>query len=125
MSKLTREQISATADVINEKVNIPILGEKIERYVFIGAIVTVDEVLSNEAEFNIANYIAEPSLGVTKEEKTALVAFISKRIDDKVDIPVVTDGLEAMLFPLVIEALVDIFVAEVIKKNKPEDTADA
>lgn len=120
MSLLTREQISATADVINEKVNIPILGEKIERYIFIGAIVTIDEVLSNEAEFNVANYIANPSEGITSEEKSRIVAFIAQRVNEKVDIPVVTEGLEAMLFPLVIEALVDIFVAEVLKKDKPE-----
>ena len=119
----SKENLELTAE-LNKKINVPILNENFEGYFLSGAITAVDAVLEGELGFDISKYVADPSTGVTPEEKSRIVEFFAEKINKKVDVPVLSEGMEAMLFPLLLESFVDIAVAKFLKKNK-EGSIDA
>lgn len=116
----SKENLELTAE-LNKKINVFWIGEKLEAYIISGGLTIVDAALEGELDFDISKYIADPSTGITSEEKSRIVAFFAEKINKKVDIPVITEGMKAMLFPLLLEGLVDIAVAKFLKKEKPTD----
>ncbi len=117
---LSRREISEIADVLNEKINIPIVGEKFEKYFLTGAIVHVDEILEGELGLDFNDLVSDPSSGLSQEEKQELLSKITEFINEKVNIPVISEMQEQFLIELVLNAIVDFAV----KKIKGEDTKE-
>ena len=115
---LTRVQIRSTSEVLANKL-------KVNRLIIAAVIFSVDETLEQEADFSVSDYIANPSEGITEEEKKKLVAFASDLVNEKVDIPGLNEAMEGMLFTLVMEAIVDILIQEVLFKKKMEEKIES
>ena len=107
---LTDIQKNYLVDKINQKVNLPILGERAEKKLFAKAIDKILEKLEKELPEEILNYINEVSDGFIpggegdlQDAIDASVRFLNK----EVNIPLINEEKEEQLFTAVIESLFD------------------
>lgn len=107
------------AEVVNEKVNLPFLGEKSELILFHGIISSIDVTLYKEG-FESSDFIKNASEGITKEEKEEIVSFWSSKLNKIVGLPGIGERQEELLLSLAISAIVDIVMNRLKGGNSTE-----
>ena len=109
-SMLTDEQLNALAQKINAAINIPILGEKAELVVFAKLIKLIDvklyELLPNEY-YELINSVND---GISEEEAAMMTQRLSKLLNEKINIPFISEQKEEKLISLVIGYIVGAMV---------------
>ena len=109
-SMLTDEQLNALAQKINAAINIPILGEKAELVVFAKIIKLIDvklyELLPNEY-YELINSVND---GISEEEAAMMTQRLSKLLNEKINIPFISEQKEEKLISLVIGYIVGAMV---------------
>ena len=105
---LTQMQQDYLIDKVNEKINLPILGERGERMIFAKAIEKILEKLEKELPEEVLNYIHDVSVGFIpggdgdlQDAIEASVDFLNKEIN----LPLISERKEKKLFTAVIESL--------------------
>lgn len=107
---LSNEQVIYIAEKINEKVNLPILGEKAEFAIIKKAVEKVLKVLDNEIPEEYLDFLEDTSEGFDPEQganiqllKNNIVEFVNK----KVDIPLLGENTEKKVFTAGVDVLFD------------------
>ncbi len=105
---LTEAQQNYLVDKVNEKVNLPFLGERGERMVFAKAINKILKKLERELPQEVLNYINDVSDGFIpggegdlQDAIAASVNFLNKEIN----LPLIGEKKEEQLLTAVIESL--------------------
>ena len=105
---LTDVQINYLADKVNERVNLPLLGEKGERMVITRAIEKILEQLEENLPEELLALINDVNNGFlpgdAADAKRARKACI-RYLNNKVNIPLVSERKEQRLFTIVVESL--------------------
>jgi ribosomal protein S13 len=103
---LTDEQVNAIAQMVNNAVNLPLLGEKAEFVVFAKIVRMLDrklyEVLPNE----YYELINDASNGISEEEAAKMEERLTNLLNEKVNIPFISERKEAILIGIVIGQVV-------------------
>ena len=107
---LSNEQVIFIANQINEKVNIPILGEKAEFFIIKKAVVKVLNVLEDEIPEEYLDFLEDTAKGFDPDQganiqslKNNIVEFVNK----KVDIPLLNENTEKEVFSTIIDVIFD------------------
>jgi len=107
---LSNEQVNYIAEKINEKVNLPILGEKAEFAIIKKAVKKVLNVLEDEIPEEYLDFLEDTAKGFDPEQganirliKNNIVSFVNK----KVDIPLLSENTEEEVFSTLIDVLFD------------------
>lgn len=111
---LTDQQIAWLVERVNEKVNLPIIGEKAEADLIKKAILKVLAKLEEELPEEVLKFLEELGSGFPPgadldEIKENTVEFLNKEIN----IPLINEKKEAKIFTEVVDLLFD-----AMKKNK-------
>jgi len=114
---LSNEQVIFIANKINEKVNLPILGEKAEFFIIKKAVTKVLDVLDDEIPEEYLDFLEDTAKGFDPEQganvqliKNNIVSFVNK----KVDIPLLSETTENEVF----STLIDVMFEAMIKNKK-------
>ncbi|MCT4624827.1 MAG: hypothetical protein N4A46_14495 [Schleiferiaceae bacterium] len=103
---LTDEQILGIVDKVNKKINIPVIGEDLERTVFYKMVKLIDmklyEVLPNEY-YELINNLES---GISDEEAKLMVKRLSKVLNRHINIPIIGEKMEGKLIRRVLKIIV-------------------
>jgi hypothetical protein len=113
---LTQQQIDDLAERVNEEVDLPIIGENIEKGLLKLALNKIVEVLDRELPQEMKDTINDISKGVEFDGKRDFQELVDNTIsflNKEVNIPLVSDQRENEIFKSVSNALV-----EALQKNK-------
>ena len=107
---LTKEQIEVLVGKVNDKVNLPVLGEKSEAFLFRFATKKILRVLKKELPEEIQGFIDNTADGFVEggendvnEVKKYLVEFLN----EKVNVPIIGERAEKELIAEVIDLIFD------------------
>lgn len=110
---LTTEQIESIVVKINAKINLPILGEKAEAFVFKMAVKQILKFLENNLPEEWMQLINDATDGLTPQEVDNIVEKLVRYMNAKIDIPLLGEDVEATLFDMVVRLII-----EAMTKNK-------
>lgn len=107
---LTDEQINYIVDKLNDKINLPILGERTEAKIIKGAVSQVlaevgDRIPKEYLKLidNVADGILPSKAEEVEKSKLEIATFLNK----KVNIPIIGERKEQTLFEMFVEILFD------------------
>ena len=107
---LSNEQVTFIANKINEKVNLPVLGEKAEFFIIKKAVQKLLKLLENEIPEEYLDFLDDTAKGFDPEQganiqliKDNIVEFVNK----KVDIPLLGEDTEKEVFSVAIDVIID------------------
>ena len=116
---LSDEQVNAIAQKVNVAVNLPLLGEKAEFRVFAKIVRVLDrklyEVLPNE----YYQLINDASNGISAEEASKMEERLTKLLNEKVNIPFISERKEEMLIGIVVGQIVRAMVTGLKLEEQP------
>ena len=101
---LTPEQINAISVKLNDEIDVPFVPEMMEGALFEIAITAVSNKLGEVIPPHWIPYLNDSLLGLTgtDEQVEALVNDYASRINEKVDIPLVTEDREQELIEAIL-----------------------
>ncbi|HKI89849.1 MAG TPA: hypothetical protein VKA38_12540 [Draconibacterium sp.] len=107
---LSNEQVTFIAEKINEKVDLPVLGEKAEFAIIKKAVKKVLKLLEDEIPEEYLDFLQDTAKGFDPEQgtniqliKDNIVEFVNK----KVDIPLLGEDTEKEVFSVAVDVLID------------------
>lgn len=105
---LTKKQIEHIAEKINPKINLPILGEGIEREILEKVIEKVDEVLDKELPPKLKQVINDASDGIVPggdQDFQSSIDETTRFLNNEINIPIIGEDTEKKIFHLVVSEL--------------------
>jgi len=99
---LTDAEINALAQKVNKKINLPFLSEEKELVVFAKLIKWIDRELYKILPNEYYELIHDASDGLTSQEATDLEIRLTPLINNTINIPILSEKLEAKLISLVL-----------------------
>lgn len=113
---LDQEQIEWVVDEANKKINIPIIGEKLEGDILRAALDKILKVIDEKLPPKLTQTLKDLASGIEPGEPVSIAevkADLVKEINEHVNIPIIGEKAEARI----IDELLDILI-EAITKNK-------
>jgi len=107
---LSEEQIDWLADRINEKIDLPLLGEKSEKAIIRTAISKVLDLLEDELPEEFVNFIDDVSDGFEPQNEAQLALLkdnTARFLNNNINIPLLSERSEKRLFDSLIDFLFD------------------
>ncbi len=111
-SMLTDGQVNAIATKLNKVVNIPILGERLEQKVFAKLVRLVDKKVYELVPNEYYELIKDVHDGISDEDAAKLEERLTPLINDKVNIPILSERMEAKVIAIVLG-----FIVNAMRKN--------
>ena len=106
-SMLTNEQVLKIANLVNKKINLPLLNEKKEEKVFFKLVQLIDTKLYEELPNEYYELIKTVDEGISNEEAELISKRLSKKVNKKVNIPILTEKMEGKFIKMVIGIIVE------------------
>ena len=103
---LSDEQVNAIAQMVNNAVNLPLLGERAEFVVFAKIVRVLDRKLYELLPNEYYELINDASNGISEEEAAKMEDRLTKLLNEKVNIPFISERKEEMLIGIVIGQIV-------------------
>ena len=113
---LTKDQQDYLVMEVNKKVNLPLLGERVEKRVFEHAIEKILELLEEKLPEEYIQFMNDVGRGFIPNEEPDVQKAIELIVDflnNKVNLPLINEKREHKLFRIVVETLF-----EAMKKGK-------
>ena len=107
MQMLTTKEIDALAAIINEKVDLPFVNEKIEQVIFIDVVKITDQLLFEKLPPELYVLIKSTADGISIIEAEKLKLVLVERLNKSFDIPYLPEWVEKQIFDLLITLIVD------------------
>jgi len=105
---LTVKQKEILLNKVNKKINLPILGEKIEGKIFEKGIDKILEVLEKELPDDVLSYLNDVSDGFLpaneKDQKEAMESLV-ELLDQEINIPLMGKRKEKAFFTIIVETI--------------------
>ena len=102
------EQLTRISDVINEKVNIPLIGEKVEKYVFTTLVCMVEIYFMDKLGISVLDFASEEDsdIGLSLDMELIKEEF-TEFINKELDFPVVGEKAEGKMIEGVLTIIID------------------
>ena len=104
---LTDAQVMSIASKLNTKINLPVIGEDKEQVVFCKIVKLIDsklyEILPNE----YYQLIASLESGITDDEAELMNKRLTKLLNSKINIPILSEKKEAKLIKRVLGIIIN------------------
>ncbi|MEX0965881.1 MAG: hypothetical protein WD077_01475 [Bacteroidia bacterium] len=113
---LTEEQIQWIVEKLNVKINLPVIGEKLEARILDFAVRKVMDLLEKELPKELLAALQDSAEGFEpgrEADFTALKNNLTRFINKKINIPLLGEEKEEEIFSQLVEILI-----EAMKKNK-------
>jgi len=107
---LTDAEINALAQKVNKKINLPFLSEEKELIVFAKLIKWIDRELYKILPNEYYDLIHDVSDGLTSQEATDFEIRLTPLINNAINIPILSEKLEAKLISLVLSGIMGAMV---------------
>lgn len=107
---LSKKQIVYITERVNEKINIPVIGEKIEFLFIRFAVEMVDEKMEEILPPEIAGLLTSISNGIDPQEAEELKKRMVKYLNNHVNITLLNEESEAKVIELFMDVLADSFL---------------
>ena len=107
---LTEAEINALAQKINKKINLPFLSEEKELIVFAKLVKWIDRELYKVLPNEYYSLIHDVSDGLNSQEATDLEIRLTPLINNAINIPILSEKLEAKLISLVLSGIMGAMV---------------
>lgn len=107
---LTDAEVNALAMKVNAAINLPLIGEKKELKVFVKIIKWVDKQLYQLLPNEYYELVKDATDGITKEEALVIEERLTPLINEKINIPVLSEKMEAKLIGLVLGLIMNAMV---------------
>jgi len=110
---LTDGQIEIIVDILLKVIKLPEYLESIIKIILIKVIKRIDSLLYQLLPNEIYDFINSTKVGFSPEEAKEIKVRIVKLINDRIDIPFLSEDIER----LIIETVIDILFTAMIKGN--------
>jgi hypothetical protein len=120
-SILTAAQIASIVVIVNKKVDLPIIGEKIEEKLIEPIVESIVKVIEDKLPPKFVEFIQDALKGFDPEDKDALRILAQnfvRRLNAEVNIPLLSEKQEQQIFEIVVDILFD-----ALQKNKNVDNS--
>ena len=105
--KLTETEIKELAERLNQKVNIPLIGETTEEKILIKVILRVDTFLYDNLPNEIYDLVRSLDKGIEDEEATRLINRLSVLANKKIDIPYIPESAEYIAIRFILGVVIN------------------
>ncbi len=106
-SKLDREEVIALAEILNKKINAPIISETTERKIFIKIILKIDRFLYDNLPNEFYDLVRSDEKGIDDDEAKRLVRRLSELANRQIDIPYLPEAVEHVAIRFVIGIIIN------------------
>lgn len=106
-SKLTEEEIKELASRLNEKINVPLIGETSEEKILIKVVLRIDQFLYDNLPNEIYDLVRSLDKGIDDDEAKRLVTRLSILANDKIDIPYIPEQAEYIAIRYIISVIIN------------------
>lgn len=118
---LNDAEVNALAQKVNGAINLPFLNEKKEFVVFAKIIKWVDKQLYKLLPNEYYELVKDASDGVSEEEAEEIKCRLTPLINNCVNVPVITENMEAKLINLILDLIIKAMVKGVkLEEVEPE-----
>jgi len=107
---LTDEEVMALAKKASEKVKIPFLSDEKEQIVLCKIIHWIDKELYQLLPNEYYALVHDATDGISPDEAKEIKARLVPLINNVIDIPILSEGMEAFLIELVLGLIIDAMV---------------
>ncbi len=103
---LSIQELEAIASRLNEKINIPFLSEEQEQVVLVKIVKQIDRYLYSVLPNEVYQMVKDASDGISEEEAEKIKTRLAQLINKAVDIPIVGEEVEQLIFKMVLDLIV-------------------
>jgi len=121
VNMLSDEQIAALTEKLNEKVNLPIIGEKVENIVFAKIIRKIDGELYKLIPNEYYELIKDASDGISDRDADKFKARLTPLINSAVNIPIISEKKEKKIIESVLGVIIEAMRKNFKLEEKPLD----
>jgi hypothetical protein len=107
---LSDSEINALAQKVNKIINIPVLGEQGELIVFAKIVKLIDRKLCQLLPNEYYRLVKDSTDGISQDEATALEIRLTPLLNDKINIPILSEAQEQKLISLVLGIIINAMV---------------
>ena len=106
-TQMTQEEVQELAEVLNEKVNIPIITEPKEETILIKIIVKIDNFLYDNLPNEFYDSVRSLHKGIDETEAKRLIKRLSELANRKINIPYIPEAAEFIAIRFVIGIIIN------------------
>ena len=106
-TKMSQDEIKALASRLNQKINVPLIGETTEEKILIKVVLKVDGFLYDNLPNEIYDLVRSLDKGIDEDEAKRLVTRLSIMANDKIDIPYIPESAEYVAIKFVIGVIIN------------------
>lgn len=113
---LSDEQIDWLADRLNEKVNLPIIGEKAEKAIITNALYKVLDVIEEELPPELVEFIDDATDGLEPQSEAEMDRIkddMATFLNNNINLPLIGERKEQKVFEYIVD-----FIFEAMRKGK-------
>ena len=104
---MTDVEIEALATRINEMKNIPLVNETGEQKILRKVVLRVDNFLYDNLPNELYDLVRDADRGISDKEARKLIRRLTKLANEKLDIPYVPEGVEKVIYRLIISTIIN------------------
>jgi hypothetical protein len=105
--KMTQEEILDLAVRLNEKVDVPLIGDTTEEKILVKVVLKVDTFLYDNLPNEVYDLVRSVDKGIDEQEATRLINRLSVLANEKIDIPYIPDSAEYVAIRFVIGVIIN------------------
>ena len=104
---MSEDEIKALASRLNEKINVPLIGETTEEKILIKVVLKVDGFLYDNLPNEIYDLVRNVDKGVDEDEAKRLITRLSILANDKINIPYIPESAEYVAIKFIIGVIIN------------------
>ena len=106
-SKMTDEEVKELAELLNEKIDIPLISHTKEEKILIKIILRIDRFLYDNLPNEFYDLIRSAKDGIDDEEAKRLIKRLSKLANKHIDIPYIPEQMEYIAIRFIIGLIIN------------------
>ncbi len=106
-SKMTDVEIKDLAQMLNKKIDVPIISETGEQKIFIKIVIKIDQFLYNNLPNEFYDLVRSINKGIDDKEAKRLIKRLAKLANKHIDIPYLPESMEYVAIRLIIGVIVN------------------
>ncbi len=106
-TKMSENEVKALARRLNEKINVPLIGETREEKILIKIVLKVDRFLYDYLPNEIYDLVRSLDRGIDEDEAKRLITRLSILANDKIDIPYIPEAAEYVAIRFIIGVVIN------------------
>lgn len=105
--KLTQKEAQDLANLLNQKINIPIMGETSEGKILLKIVIKIDTFLYDNLPNEFYDLMRSLNKGIDDDEAKRLIKRLSKLANKKIDIPYIPEVAEYIAIKFILGILIN------------------